>query len=414
MMSSEEQEAFQLARSLVHRAAREGWKYVCLSPFFSGEAEPRQGFEILEHLTILPEEIHELEAGVYIELRGTSIKDLRPLAHVKQMGQINFKGIPAAVQNEELLRIASISDVGERSHSLRVWLKANKVGEPPEAIEGGPEFVVDDIGPITLVDPPLVNSDDDDQEQLQEECQRKAAELASIVDIAANVAPDLPGAVQKYSGLISRDPSRIGARGIWSIANSLEAALEIHDRAISDNRQSEELPVTVAAKLTDLVQTNRVWFLGHPGARSVEERANRYTKPKDHRKRRDAAISVLEAAEASSAVADEATSPARQNTRTSELNTPAGIAALGELEDWAWNFVASVVRKAWNIARKPPGGFVSQTFAGHYLILFLVTHDDVIRQYVLTVMSHGPMWWDTLCTSIRRLTVTPNDDQDKR
>lgn len=411
-MSSEEQDAYRLAQKLVRQAAHESWKYVCLSPFFSGDGELRKGFEVFEHLTSLPDEICELVTGVYIELRGTKIKDLRPLARVKMVGQVNFEGIPATVDDQELLNIGSISDVEQRGRMLRAWLEANNVGEPPEAIEGGPEFVVDDIGPITLVDPPLINGDDDDQEQLREECQRKSSELASVVDIAANVAPDLPGTVQKYSDLISRDPAMIGARNIWSIANSLEAALEVHDRAISDNRQSEELPATVAAKLKDLAQTHRVWFLGHPGARDVEDRANRHTRHQDHRKRRDAAISVLEAAEASCAVADEATNPARQNIKTSGLNTPAGIAALGELEEWTWNFVASVVRKAWNIAQNPPGGFVSQTLSAHYLILFLASNDDVIRNYIYTVMSQGPLWWDTLCASLRRFSITPNGDQN--
>ncbi|MFU1682768.1 hypothetical protein ACM258_09315 [Phaeobacter piscinae] len=180
------------------------------------------------------------------------------------------------------------------------------------------------------------------------------------------------------------------------MANSLEAALEVHHLAMETDRPAEELPVTVAAKLTDLAETYRVWFLGHPGAREVQDRATRHTKRSNSQERRMAAISVVEAAEASSAVSVDATAPARENIRTSDLQTPAGVAALGELEEWTWNFVASVVRKAWRIAKDPPGGFVSQTLAGHYLILFLISHEEVIRQYAHTVMSQGPLWWTLL------------------
>lgn len=383
-----------------------------MSPFFQGDAGLRKGFEIFEYLTALPDEVRHLKSGVFIELRGTNVKDLRPLAHANGLGQVNFEGTPAAENDTKLKLIAAITDAERRSELLQEWLDANKVVDPPKIIEGGPEFIVDDHGPIKMVDVPLVGSDDEDQAELQEECKRKVEELLRIVDLAANVAPDLPSTAQKYRKMIDSDASSIGARKIWSVANSFEASLEVHDHAVKNDRPSEELPSTVAAKLIDLVETHRVWFLGHPGAREVEQRANRHTNQKDSRERRNAAISVVEAAEVSDAVADDATAAARENIQTSDLDTPAGVAALGELEEWTWNFVASVVRKAWHIAKDPPGGFVSHTVVGHYLVLFLASNDQVLGQYLQNVMSQSPLWWDNFCNALRRLSQSPEKDQD--
>lgn len=412
MNNEKEQAAFLLAKRMVLQAAAERWNYICLSPFFQGEGNLREGFAVLENLTILPDEVRQLEPGVFIELRGTGINDIRPLAHIKGLGQVNFEGIPAAENDAELRKIAEITDVGQRSELLQKWLDANIVADPPEVIEGGPEFIVDDHGPIKLVDVPLVKSDDEDQLELQEECKRKVEELLGIVDLAANVAPNLTHTAQKYRELISSDASSIGARKIWSLANSLEATLEVHDHAVRNDRSSDELPSTVAAKLADLTETHRVWFLGHPGAREVEQRANRHIKQKDSRERRLAAISIVEVAESSTAVAIDATSAARENIQTSDLDTPAGVSALGELEEWAWNFVASVVRKAWRIAKDPPGGFVGHGVAGFYLFKFLTINEQVIGLYLQNVMAQSPLWWESFCMTLRRLSQTPENDRE--
>lgn len=410
MLSIEEEQAFEIARKLVLQAAQEEWNYVSLSPFFQGDGEIRPQFSILSHLSSLPVEIRQLKEGISVELRGTQIRDLKPLAHVRGLRLINFDGIPAAGSNPELQAIAAISEDENRTNKLVAWLKENKVDDPPEVIAGGPEFKVGDLGPITLVDRPLSYSDDDDQEEMQFECRRKALELLKIVDLAANVAPDLPATLQRYRDLIDMDPAFIGARKIWSVANSLEAALEVHNHALETDRVSEELPAAIALKLRDLAETHRVWFLGHPGAREVESRARKHAKHLDTEGRRKAASLIVEAAEASSAVAKDATVSARENIRTSSFDTPAGLAALGELEEWSWNFVASVVRKAWKIAKDPPGGFASQTIASHYLITFLISNDEVIRQYAYTFMSQGPTWWDALSSALRRLTLTSDED----
>ncbi|WP_127109877.1 hypothetical protein [Pararhodobacter zhoushanensis] len=412
MINEEEQAAYLLAKKMVLQAVSEQWSYVCLSPLFQGDGNPREGFAILKDLTVLPDEVRHLTSGVFIELRGTGINDLRPLANLGRLGQVNFEGIPAAENDAELQMIATTTDVAQRSELLQGWLDANKVADPPEVIEGGPEFIVDDHGPIKLVDVPLVESDDEDQVELQEECKRKVEELLGIVDLAANVAPNLLYTAKKYREMIGNDASSIGARKIWSLANSLEATLEVHDHAVKNDRASDELPSTVAAKLADLAETHRVWFLGHPGAREVEQRASRHANQKDGRERRKAAITIVEAAESSNAVADDATSVARENIQTSDLDTPAGVAALGELEEWAWNFVASVVRKAWRIAKDPPGGFVSHTVAGHYLLLFLTNNDQVIGQYLQNVMSQSPLWWEMFCNSLRRLSQIPEKDKE--
>lgn len=411
MNNEEEREAFLLAKKLVLQAVEERWNYICLSPFFQGNSSLREGFEILQHLTKLPDEVRHLKTGAFIELRGTSVDDLRPLAYVNQLGQVNFEGIPATENDAELNSIAAIKDIAERRERLLRWLNANKEAEPPNVIEGGPEFLVDDRGPIKLVDISLAESDDDDQAELQDECQRKVKGLLRVADLAANVAPDLLRTAENYDEIIKRNASNIGARKIWSIANSLAASLEVHDLAVENVRPSDELPSAVAAKLRDLLETHRVWFLGHPGAREVESRANRHTRHIDGQERRKAAISVVEAAEASSAVDDDATSAARENIETSDLATPAGVAALGELEEWTWNFVASVVRKAWLIAKDPPGGFVSQTLAGHYLLLFLTNNDQIIGHYLQNVMSQSPLWWETLCHALRRLSQTSEEDK---
>ncbi|KAA9006062.1 hypothetical protein [Histidinibacterium aquaticum] len=384
-----------------------------LSPFYGGDGDVvRDGLEILRHLTILPDEVRTL-SEVDLEIRGTRISDLRPLAKSSGLREVNFEGIPAAIENPELEEISTIENSVERTRRLKSWLEVNYEGEPPEAVEGGPEFRVDDVGPITLIDTPLIESDDDDQAELQKDCEEKASSLAEVAELATNTAPDLPSISRKYQELISQNANLIGARRIWSIANSLEAILEIHDRAVADDRHSEELPASVAARLKDLAETHRVWFLGHPGARAVEERANKHARKEGYQDRRRAAVSVVEAAERSTAVSADATWPARQNIETSKVDSAAGVAALGELEDWAWNFVASIARKAWTIAKAPPGGFVGQAVSGHYLILFIVNNDDAIRHYAYTAMSQGPLWWDALEAAIRRMAASGSNHEDR-
>jgi hypothetical protein len=401
-----EDTAFKIAQDIVAQAVHEEWRYISLSPFFEGEGAIRTGYEALADLTALPAEIASLKHNVFIEIRGTNLQDLCPLQHVPSLNKIRFEGIPACKNDAELANISKIPGDSVRINALRKWLEEQCGNCPPAMIEGGPEFQISDFGPIELADTTLTQSDDDDQEILQRECLRKSRELEQIVGSAANIAPHLPETVGLYSGLISKEVGDIGARSIWSIANSLEAALEVHELAIENNRHSEELPAPVATKLKDLAETHRVWFLGHPNARKVEERASKHVRNIGYAERRMAAINVVEAAEASEDVAIGATQPARHNIRISELSTPAGIAALGELEEWAWNFIAGISRKVWMLTSSPPGGFITQTIAGYYLVDFVVVNEASLGHYASTIMSHGPMWWDALHASARRLSLT--------
>ena len=92
-------------------------------------------------------------------------------------------------------------------------------------------------------------SDDKDQKELLDECRRKSQELAEISEAATNVSPSFPAAIDRYISYINRAPSEIGARTIWSVANTLETTLEIHKLAILKDRQSDEMPPRIAAGL---------------------------------------------------------------------------------------------------------------------------------------------------------------------
>ena len=203
--------AFALARRIVQQAARERWNYVSLSPLLKGGGESRVSFGLFKNLTCLPEEVRDLPSGVEIELRATKVNDLRPLAHIENIGLVNFSGIPAADADEEIRIISDIENDEEKITRFRLWLQKNKISDPPQEKEGGPKFNVGDDAPIRLIEDGLGESDDFDQIELQNECKIKASELQSVAGLAANVFPDLPKIVDRYANLIERQPEKIGA-----------------------------------------------------------------------------------------------------------------------------------------------------------------------------------------------------------
>jgi len=401
-MTDQAEQARALARELILQARAELWPYLNLSPRIDGTGQRRQGFEALAHLKRLPDELEELARCDFIELRGTQVEDLSSLRSLSHLREVNFVGIPACEEDAELKAISEIEDSGERMGALLALLAQREPARPPEPVEGGPRFHVPLTAPITLADTPLGVSDDYDDVELLHECREKADALDEIAELANNVAPRLSPAIKRYKKHITRLESEIGARTIWSIANTLDSIWQVHQRAELEHRINDELPPRVASCLQDLLETHRVWFLGHPGARDVFDRVRQHGAREDAAERRELAVKVVEAAEHSSAVSPQATGPARENIEASTTSTLAGVAALGELEDWAWNFISAVTRKVWHLAKKPPGGFLSQTVGGYYLIEFIVAHEPALRAFIFQLMPHGPIWWEALLTMIRR------------
>jgi hypothetical protein len=410
-MSPEEIEAYDFAKDLVLQASREWWTYLSLSPLHFGTGAKRDGFEALAALTILPKEISLLSHCEVIELRGTSVRDLMPLRGLPSLRDVNFQNIPACDADPNLAAISRILEAENKIFSLINWLEDHTEPEPPEPRHEGPVFLLPDSPPIVLVDAGMDEGSDFDQKELLDECRDKAASLREVAILGANSAPRLERAIEKYVGLIDRPSNQIGARSIWSHANTLASVLEVHIRATDEGRQSEELPPSVAFCLDDLLQTHQVWFLGHPGARQVEARAMSHRKTDGARARREAAIRVVEAAESSFSVSKQATIPARENIETSLFNTPSGVAALGELEDWAWNFLATISRKLWAISKNPPGGWGPQTIGGYYLVQFVLNNEATLGIFAREVMAQSPMWWEVLLANVRRVSDRNTDNE---
>lgn len=410
-MTPTETEAYETAKDIILRAEKEWWPYVNLSPFHQGDGEQRERFKVFSELTTLPPEIGQLSKCKVIELRGTKVADLSPLIGLSQLENISFSGIPACDIFPELSEIAEIKDAKARVSALQVWLAGRVEAEPPDTIPDGPVFMVSDEPPIVLIDAKMDAGDDSDQAHLLEESRIKAVSLHQIAELANNVAPRLPKAIERYNDLIHRDASEIGARSVWSNANTLKSIWEVHQRAVEDDRPAEELPPTVAACLDDLLQTHSVWFLGHPGAREVDARASKHHRVENAGERRNAAIRVVEAAEQSGVVSAQAIAPARANAETSGYSTHSGAAALGELEDWAWNLIASTARKLWVKAKEPPGGLISHSIGGAYLAKFVFTYEAALAAYATEFMSHGPIWWDAMLARVRRSYISPSGDR---
>ena len=397
--------AYKLAEEIISRARNEWWNYVSLSPFLLGTSEKRTSFQVLASLTDLPAEIKHLTRCNSLELRGTQIVDLTPLAGLENLQNIEFEGIPACSADPELKRISEIKIPSARIEALRVWLRQQAPVEPPEPRPDGPVFIISDKLPITLADPRMNLGADSDQDYLHDEVRIKAASLAQICNLADNISPRLGGAAIRYEKLVKEKASNIGARSIWSHANTLQSVWEVHLKAVSDARTSEELPSSVAACLDDLLQTHRVWFLGHPGAREVQERASSHARDSQSAQRREASKQVVEAAQESGIVHVSALIPALENFRTSFEETPSGAAALGELEDWAYNLIATVAQKIWIVAKDPPGGFVVHGALNFYLAQFFLHNELALGSFVKEFMSYGPMWWDSILSICQRFRL---------
>lgn len=458
-MTSEQREAYELAREFIAEAKAKGATRLSLSSsVYDGVTSrllprlfPRlsQGERRFAQLTTLPPEIADLSelrsldlfrtevsdlspiSGLsslqWLSIGGSAVSDLSPLAELTSLEQlfinttrvtdlspltgldalddVDIHGTPACEAEPELKEISLIEDNTERIERLKAWLRERYRPEPPEDRSGAPGFAAGQAPPVRLLDPTMEG--DEDQAELHEECRIKAESLMQIAALGGNAAPRLSGTVDRYRSRIRRAPDEIGARIIWSIANTLESIWEVHQNAVAEGRASEELPPEVASALEDLLQTHRLWFLGHPDARTVWEDLRDPTPGADDAAKRAAAIGVVEAAEGSNAVGPAATEPARETIETSAGTSPAALRALKALDDWAYNLLATIARAAWRIAKDPPGGFLTHTVAGYYLIEFIIAHEPVLAAYARQFMSQGPIWWEALMAMIRRATTPP-------
>lgn len=397
-------EAFKLAQVIVSDA-KKGWsRYLNLSPYFQ-ISEKRKGFELLAHLSVIPTEIQELDHLRILEIRGTKIKDLSILLQLPKLEVVEFEGIDACEEDLKLKTISEMKDPKERTTKLLEWLAQNTLLEPPEQRKGGPHFIVPDEPPVFLLDDNMANSGDNDQLYLLNELRIKAADLLNITSLSDNVAPRLSGAAERYQNLIGRNADDIGARAVWSHANTLESVLQVHQRAVVDHRNSEMLPISVASCLEDLLETHRVWFLGHDGAKEVEERASKYKRSDNSSALLNSALAVVKDAEQSGIVDLSALIPALTNIQTAHEATPSGTAALGELEDWVWNFVAAIAKKVWTVSQNPPGGVLVHSLTGSYLSIFVMQNEASLGAFAREFMAHGPIWWETVLNLCRRFNV---------
>lgn len=298
-------------------------------------------------------EIRSLKNLISIDLGSSNVNSFRPLLELSEargpdhgFNDITFSNTPPTISDAKLRALSHVSDPDLRVAQLLETLavRRDEALLPPRHSQG-PQFTVDE-GTISLVDPNLQH---EDQEQLdmQNECRIKVQQLVSVVDQAANTSPMLPNAVRRYQQLIQRIPEDIGARAIWSPANTMEMMLEVHEYAVLEGRMSEELPSIVAHSLTDLLQTHRVWFLGHPNAREVQSQAKHHLSEPFEPNALARAGEVVEAARESGLVDDSALFIAVENIQTARSNALASRAALGEAMAWAWNLSATVLRHAW-------------------------------------------------------------------
>ncbi|MEO0624355.1 MAG: hypothetical protein AAFU49_08115 [Pseudomonadota bacterium] len=428
-MTPEQRDAYELARERIAEAKASGASELSLDSLVTSDVVPRlfRGDPRFASLTTLPPEIADLSelrsltlyhsevsdlspiAGLsslrWLVLANSEISDLSPLVGLTSLVNVYFIGTPACEAEPELKEISEIEDDTKRTERLKAWLRERYPPEPPEGRSGGPEFAAGEVPPVRLLDPSMEG--DEDQAELHDECRIKAEALMQVAGLGGNAAPRLSGTVDRYRKRIRRAPDEIGARIIWSIANTLECIWEVHQNAVKEGRASEELPPEVASALEDLLQTHRLWFLGHPDARTVWEDLRDPVPGADDATKRAAAIGVVEAAEGSNAVDPAATEPARETIETSAGTSPAALRALKALDDWAYNLVATIARGAWKIAKDPPGGFLTHTVAGAYLIEFIVANEPVLAHYATHFMSQGPIWWEALMAMIRRATTPP-------
>lgn len=292
------------------------------------------------------------------------------------------------------------------SGTLRLldWLETQQAqqAEPPAPDPDKPAFEVPDQPPVRLKDTGLDGAPDTEQADLHEECRIKIAALKAIAWSGGNAAPRLVGAVDRYATIIARDPDGIGARTIWSPANTMESVLQTHEIAVDEGRFNDELPAAVAAALEDMIQTHRVWFLGHPGARQVYQHAQGHAEEPHSSNQRAVVDAVVQAAEESPQVDPEATLPARENLDTAVGDTPAARSAWGEASDWAWNLTASICRKVWRIATKGSGVAAVDAIAGGYLFEFVVGNAAALGVFANAYMTVGGVWWDHFIALVER------------
>lgn len=399
-----ETEAYKLALKIISDAKKTSTQFVNLSPLISNK-EKRRGFESLAELIELPKEIGELTRLTHLELRGTSIRDLSPLLKLPNLKVVDFYGIDASYVDEDIKLISELEDGKERTILLFNWLAKNSLVEPPEQKPEGPQFFVPEQAPIYLLDKSMFGGGDDDQLYLQDELKIKSTELMKIASLSDNVAPRLSGAIIRYQKLIHKNAAEIGARSIWSHANTLESVWQVHSKAVIDFRDSDILPSSVAACLEDLLLTHRVWFLGHEGARDVEERASSYRRDEKSGSLFEAAAGVVMAADRADILDRSALLPALSNMQTAADSTPSGTAALGELEDWTWNLIAATARKIWLLAHTPPGGVLGGSVAGAYLTSFIMQNELALGAFAKEFMSYGPIWWETVLNLCRRFNA---------
>ncbi|MEL7471181.1 MAG: hypothetical protein AAFN27_22195, partial [Pseudomonadota bacterium] len=334
-------------------------------------------------------------------LKNTQVSDLRALEDKERLESIIFRETPALTADPALEKFSFIIRDREKVAELQAYLRSRTPPEPSEPIETGPAFEAQDTGPILLTQSAMDASADPDQADMHDECRIKATILTGHNQKIGNQFPTLASSAERYSQLIHRSAADIGARTIWSAANTLRQALEAHLAAVEQGRPMEELPPEVAAALTDLVQTHGVWFLGHPGAAEVEARVRDYTRGPDSAQTREEAIAVVEAAEAAPNVVDPAAvEPAKDDIVASAGEGPAAEKAEKSLRDWTWNLIATASRYLWR-ATKIGGTAGTGIVASHDLPAWFLGNETVLGTFAKHVMTNGPLWFDRLVEALR-------------
>ena len=325
------------------------------------------------------------------------MSDFRALEDKEQLSSITFTGTPARTADPALEKFYAIYGDREKAAELQAYLRSRTPPEPSEPVETGPTFEPQDDGPILLTQSAMDASADPNQADMHDECRIKATILTGHNQKIGNQFPTLASSAERYSQLIHRAAADIGARTIWSAANTLRQALEAHLAAVEQGRPMEELPPEVAAALKDLVETHAVWFLGHPSAAEVEARVRDYTRGPDAARTRDEAIAVVEAAETAPNVVDPAAvEPAKDDIVASAGEGPAAEKAEKSLRDWTWNLIAVAARHLWKVTQW--GG---TALAGHYLIQWFVANEAALGAFAKHVMTNGPLWFDRLIELLR-------------
>lgn len=164
---------------------------------------------------------------------------------MKSLKRINFGTIQNLALPSELIHVLQNTPIDQRTEVVLQYLRNAVPDGPPLARPDGPVFEAPDSGPVTLDETKLSFSDDNDQVELLEECRIMAAHLSSIATLAANCAPHLKPAIERYEKQIAKTSTEIGARSIWSTANTLSSILSVHNHAIAEGYQNDELPPAV-------------------------------------------------------------------------------------------------------------------------------------------------------------------------